>query len=191
MNNGQDEPNVFNQETPATGTQVRSEQPDERKDIDLPGNIDMSISWTASEFIAHDKGISWYIYLFIGAILLTGIVYVLTKDVMTASTIIIAAIALAIFAAKKPREQQYKIDRHGLSVGDHLYPFEKFRSFAVIRQGEFSNLQFMPMRRFALGATAYFNPADETKIVDLLSSYLPMEDKHQDPLDGLMWRIRF
>ncbi|MCL4358037.1 hypothetical protein M1512_04070 [Patescibacteria group bacterium] len=191
MNNGQDEPDVLGQETPATGTSVGPEQLDEQKASNLPGNIDMSISWTASEFIAHEKGASWYIYLFIGAIVLAGIIYVLTKDAITASTIIIAAIALAIFAAKKPREQQYRIDRHGLSVGDHLYPFEKFRSFAVMRQGEFSSLQFMPMRRFAVGASVYFNPADETKIVDLLSSYLPMQEKGQDPLDGFMWRIRF
>jgi hypothetical protein len=47
------------------------------------------------------------------------------------------------------------------------------------------------MQRFMPAISMYFEPQEEAKIVDALSSYIPREDRKQDAIDRMMHRIRF
>ncbi len=156
-----------------------------------PTGSEGSITWTASEFIAHNKGPLWYVVLAVGSVVIAFLFWLLTKDVITSSAFVVVAIVLAIFGAKKPRSLEYRIDKDGLHIGGQLHSFNSFRSFAVMRQGAFSSLVFLPLRRFSLSLSAYYDPEDEQKIISIISAYLPMEEHKQDMLDSLMWRIRF
>ena len=156
-----------------------------------PQGPDGSITWTASEFIQHQKGPIWYAVLIIGSIIFSFLVWLVTKDLITASAIIIAMIMLAIWASKKPRDLEYRIDREGLHINNKILSFNDFKSFAVDHNGAFSSLVFFPLKRFSLLVTAYYDPADEQKILDILSMYLPKQDKKRDYIDELMWKIRF
>ncbi|WP_206780514.1 hypothetical protein, partial [Microbacterium sp. AISO3] len=73
--------------------------------------------WTASEYIAHDRGPSWYVGLGFCAILLAGLVYLLTRDYISSGMIIIVAGVFGVFAVKKPRVLEYSIDDRGLTIG--------------------------------------------------------------------------
>ena len=156
-----------------------------------PKGADGSITWTASEFIMHQKSPLWYLWLILGSFVVAFLVWLLTKDVISASVIIVAMIMLAIWGAKKPRELEYRVDKDGVHIGERFFSFSGFKSFAIDRKGAFSSLVFFPLKRFSMLTIAYYDPMDEQKIVDIVSLYLPMQEKGRDLIDELMWKIKF
>ncbi len=150
-----------------------------------------TITWTASEFIMHAKTPGWYGILAGIAISSAFVIWLLTKDVISAVFILIAAGVFGMLAARRPRDLTYALDDHGLTIGRKQFTYRAFRSFSVIREGAFSSIVFVPMKRFSPLTTIYYDPNDEPKIVALLSDRLPLEDRKPDPIDRLMWRIRF
>ena len=161
-------------------------------DAPAPQDQDIQpISWTASEFVAHEKSAGWYVLLIGGAAVFAGVVYLITKDFISAGVVIAAAIILAVYGAHQPREQQYVIDNQGIGIGPKHYSFDDFKSFAVASEGAFSSLVFMPLKRFAIPLTVYYAPADEERILSVVSTQLPLEEHRLDAVDNLMRRIRF
>jgi len=156
-----------------------------------PKGSDGSITWTASEFVYHQKNAKWYLVFFALTVVLSGGLWLLMKNLTTIITIVVAAVALVYAATKKPRELEYKIDGNSLSIANKSFPLAEFKSFTVVHQDGFSSLVFSPLKRFNLSITIYYDPADEQKILDLLSSRVPMEEKKRDWIDQLMWKIRY
>jgi hypothetical protein len=150
-----------------------------------------SVSWTASEFIAHNKSTGWYLLLVLAAIVLVAGVWLLTKDVISAILIALAIAAFGFYAARPPRALRYELDEQGLTIGQKHYSYDEVRSFAVMPEGAFSSIAFMPLKRFAPLTTIYYDPADEEKIVTLLADCLPMEEHQHDAIDRFMRRIRY
>lgn len=155
---------------------------------DAPG----AISWTASEYIAHQKSTAWYVVLGLAAIAAAAAVYFITDgDIISTVVIVLVAIVFGIYAGRKPNVQQYRIGPEGITIGPKLYGFDHLKSFAVIDEGAFSSIMFMPLKRFMPTLTIYYDPKDEGQIVDLLAGYLPMEQRGHDAIDRLMKKIRF
>lgn len=149
------------------------------------------ISWTASEFIAHSKGFSWYLLLAVIALVIAGGILLITGDKITSGMVVIVAILFGIMGARQPRELQYQVDENGVKVGEKFYDYDNFKSFSVIPEEGVETIWFMPMKRFMPGLTIYFAPEDADRIADVLSEFLPFENKTQDPIDRLMHRLRF
>lgn len=176
-----DDAQAFDNSLPDTGDEGTADAPDTQP-----------ISWTASEFIAHAKSASWYGALALAAAVGAALIYLLTRDPVSAAVIIVAAVVLAIYAGHQPRELEYRIDFKGLTVGQKHFGYDQFRSFSVLPEGSFSSIVFMPLKRFAVPTTIYYAPEDEPKIVQMLSDYLPLDQEHgHDAIDRLMHRIRF
>ncbi len=152
---------------------------------------DEGVTWTASEFVAHEKSTGWYATLLLATIIIIVIVYLLTRDKVSAGVVLICAAFLAILAGRKPRQLQYRVDGSGVTVGQKHFEYGLFKSFAVVPEGTFSSIVFMPLKRFAPLTTIYYAPEDEEKIVNLLSDQLPFERHKLDAVDSLMRRIRF
>lgn len=180
-------------QTPADLPAPSAEPPVEAKtQAPAPDHIQgESISWTASEFIAHDKSAGWYGMLALGTLILTAIIYLLTKDEVTAAVVILVAVVFGIVAGRKPRELEYKVDSIGVHIAHKTYDYDSFRSFAIVQEGAIESIWFMPLKRFMPIISIYFDPKDGDKIVDILSAYLPVEDHGLDPVDRLMHRLRF
>lgn len=157
----------------------------------IPPDGGDSITWTAGEFIAHQKSLVWYVALLGAAVVVAGIIYLITKDVISSGVIIVGAIVLAVYGAREPRQLEYRLDRRGLSIGDRQHAYNEFRSFAVVPEGAFNSIVLMPLKRFSLLTTIYYSPEDEEKIVAILAARLPLEQRKKDVIDRLMWRIRF
>lgn len=156
-----------------------------------PAAPDEDVSWTASEFIAHEKGISWYLAMAGSVLLFTAIVYLITRDKITAGIIIFAAIIFGVYAKRQPRTLNYHLEYGGLTIGEKFYDFGQFRSFVVAHEGALSSISFMPLKRFMPVLTVYYAPNDEDKIMQVLSTRLPMEDLGKDIIDRFLHRIRF
>jgi len=150
-----------------------------------------SVSWSASEFIHHQKSAGWYITLGLAGIILAAITFLLTKDKISTGVIIFAALIFGFYASHKPRTLNYKLDDSGLSIGEKFYSYGSFKSFAVAEEGAFSSIVLMPLKRFMPLTSLYYEPKDETKITDILALRLPVETHKRDAVDSLMNRIRF
>lgn len=158
-----------------------------------PEDVDpeQTVAWTASEFVAHAKSFGWYAVLGLAAVIGAALIYYMTRDYVSVAVILVACLLLGVYAGHKPREMEYRLDLHGLTVGDKHFGYNEFRSFSVLPEGAFSSIVFMPLRRFAIPTTIYYAPEDEDKIVNLLSDHLPLEEGGHDAIDRLLHRIHF
>ena len=150
-----------------------------------------TITWTASEFIAHNKTPDWYVKLVLATLLIAGLIFLLTRDVISTAVIVIAGIAMVAYGARQPRELQYTLDQRGLTIAERFFPYDGFRSFSIVDEGVFSGIVFMPLKRFGQLTTIYIDPNEESKVIGLLSIHLAFDKKKSDPIDQLMRRIRF
>lgn len=150
-----------------------------------------SLSWVATEFVAHDKSPSWYMGLLLATLVVAAVVYLLTRDKISTGVVLVVALVFGMYASKKPHQLEYSVDKAGVSVGQKYHVYEEFRSFAIVPEGAFSSIVFMPLKRFATMTTIYYAPQDEDKIIDLLEDRLPLEEHGLDAVDRLMRRIRF
>jgi len=157
----------------------------------FPQDDGESITWTASEYIAHQKSASWYGLLALVVAILAAVIFFLTHDKITTGVVILCGIALGGYGARQPRQKQYRLDASGLTIGEKHYDFGNFRYFSIVDEGAFSSIVFMPLKRFATLTTIYYAPEDEGRIIELLSLVLPHEEAKRDPVDSFMSRIRF
>lgn len=153
--------------------------------------VPSSIAWTASEFIEHEKSFSWYLLLALAAVVVSGGLYWLTRDLITAIIIGLVAIIFGIAAARKPRQIDYVLDAKGLTVGNRFLPFNEYRAFTIEQEGAITSVSLYPLKRFVPLTVVYLDPQDEDKVINLLSEYLPLDQSRNDPVDRLMRRIRF
>ena len=167
-------------ETPAP------EQPDDNK----PKAQD-AISWSASEFVHHEKASSWYIYVVIAALVLATAIYFLTKDIFSVVVIALVGIVFGVFGALKPKVLNYAVSPSGIQVGNRHFEFEDFRSFAVIEEGALPSIQLLPHKRFAVAITMYLDPKEADKIIEILGQYLPFEHRDRDLMDKFASKIHF
>jgi hypothetical protein len=149
------------------------------------------VTWTASEFIAHHKGAAWYLILLLIGALFCAIVYLLTRDLITLGVILLCFLVFGISAARKPRVLAYRLDANGLTIGQRLYPYETFKAFALVDEGSFTSIAFVPLKRFRPPLSIYFAPEDEDRILEVLTQHLPLEPGELDLFETLMRRVRF
>jgi len=156
-----------------------------------PEGSDGLISWHAAEYIHHQKDSKWFAALAAGAVVLACMIWFMTKDIMAASTVLVAAGAFAYYGKREPRELQYSLDQLGLTIGQKFYDYDQFRSFSVMRENGQPAIALLPMKRFAPLTTIYYDPQIEEKIFNILADQLPLEERQPDAVDRLMAKIRF
>jgi hypothetical protein len=149
-----------------------------------------SVTWTASEYLHHDKGIGWYALLFLATVGLAAGVYFVTKDYFATGAIAVLGIVVGVFATRKPGQMNYELSDRGLTVGQKSYSFGQFKSFSVIRSEGPSYISLMPIKKFMPPVEAYFAPADEEKITDLLGKHLPYDERRVSSIDRLSRKLK-
>ena len=149
------------------------------------------VNWTASEYVAHDKNPGWYLMVVLGSVVIALIVYVVTRDYVSPAVMIVLGIAFAAFGARKPQVLEYGVDNGGVHIGQKSYPYGMFRTFSVLEEDAIRSILLMPLQRFNLPISIYYDPMDEQRIVEALSLHLPHEDRQVGPIDNLMRKIRF
>ena len=161
--------------------------------VNLSGNdvVADSVSWTASEFIAHDKDAMWYMWLFGGSLLLTALIYLISRDFVTVVVIMMITAMIAVVGSRKPSSVQYDLSSDGLSVGSMHHNFADFRSFSIVEEGAINSIWLKPLARFKPMVVLYYSPEDEDKIVNTLSIFLPHEQRELDAVERASRRLRF
>jgi hypothetical protein len=149
------------------------------------------VTWSASEFIEHEKQFGWFVGLALIAVVGCAIIFLITRDVFTTGALFVAAALFGVAAKRKPQVLQYSLSPTGIKIGNKVYQYERFKSFSVIAEGALNSIHLSPLGRIAPPLSLYFPPEQEEEIVSALANYLPHEDRTHDPVDRLMRRIRF
>jgi hypothetical protein len=153
--------------------------------------VSEKISWTASEYIAHPKSMSWFAMLGASTVVVAIIIFLVTKDYVSTAVIFAFAIIVGVFAARQPHVLEYHLDSVGLHMGQRFYPYNIFKSFSVIHEEAFSHITLLPLKRFMPPLTVHYAPTDEDAIIGTFSDYLPYEDNKRDLVESFTRKVRF
>lgn len=150
-----------------------------------------AITWSASEYISHEKSPMWYAYLASGATVLCAVVFLFTRDWIAVTVVAVTVLLLAIYSNRAPRTRSYVLDDKGLHIDNELHPFSKFRSFSIVEEGGISSIWLKPLKRISPVVVIYCAPDEEPNIVDALGNYLPHEQRELDQIDKISKQLRF
>jgi hypothetical protein len=176
-------------ETPETSWQYNESTEEALGNVQQPQIT--PVSWTASEYIAHNKGMPWFAALGLVLFLVVAGTYLITKDIVTSAVLAVAGIAFGVFAARPPRVLEYTVDSHGIKIDQKYYPYKELRSFDIVDEGQLPSILLMPLKRFLPPITVFYDLKEEDAILNVLGSYLPHQEQQPDMVDRLMRRIRF
>lgn len=154
-----------------------------------PKKSDQSLAWSASEYIEHQRGLGWYVVLALLTLAISAGLYFL-KDIFAAISVLVVGAILVLFVQRKPQQIPYELSERGVQIGEKLYNYNQFKSFSVIREGALSSVSFLPLKRFMPPISAYFDPKDEQKIIDIIGDHLPYEERGPDKMDVISRRLR-
>ncbi len=150
-----------------------------------------TIEWQASEFIDHQKSAGWFFLLAGGAVVASGLMYLVTRSFFSSAVVLLALLAFGVVAHQKPRTLRYALQSDSLLIDAKHYSYDDFRSFSVNQEGGLPSISLLPNKRFVPILTVYFPPEDGEKIFDALAAHLPHEPRQGDAVDRLMKKIRF
>ena len=150
-----------------------------------------AVSWSASEYIDHTRGVGWYTALILGTAGLTGAIYLITRDYFASATMPIIGLVVGVFASRKPQQVKYELSGSGIRVGEKPYSYNLFKSFSIIRDGALLSVNLLPTKRFMMPVSAYFDSTDEEKITATIGNHLPYEERGMDGVDKLSRRLKF
>jgi hypothetical protein len=157
----------------------------------MPADHVGTISWSASEYISHEKSPGWFAGITSAATAVSALIFILTEESLASITILIVAFSAMFFAGRKPDVKQYELSDIGLKVDGKRHELDQFRSFSIVDEGAIDSIWLKPLGRFVPMLIIYFSPEDEERIIEALSSFLPHEQRELDPLDRLTRRLRF
>ncbi len=149
------------------------------------------VSWSASEYMHHEKGFGWFAMSFGVVVLATAFIYFITKDVVSTVAVAVIGMAFVAFAGRRPQILEYSVDGQGVHIAHKLYPYDHFKSFLLLEDQAVPTVILQPSRRLGLPVTIHFEPADADKILEVLGSHLPGEANNAPPVDRLMSKLRF
>lgn len=172
--------------------QAITSEPSSIEPDNSPTNEDAdSISWAASEFHSHEKSAWWYIKLALITIVAAGVLYVLTKSIVTPVVIVISGVVLGIYGTHKPGQLEYTVTRQGIRIGAKRYSYDEFRLFVVTPNSSLSEVTLIPTKRFMPPLSICYSPDIENKVLNILADHLPFEERRPDLIDSLMQRMHF
>ena len=150
-----------------------------------------SVSWTASEFIDHEKKSNWYLFLIMATIIVAGLLFLITHQIISPLAVVVLALLFGIYGNAKPRSLKYVVDASGVTVEKKHFNYDAFKGVEIIKDSIVPEISFTPIKRIAVPLTIYYPKELEDEIVGLVSTFLPLNVKRADAIDRLIARLRF
>lgn len=147
------------------------------------------VSWSAFEYIHHEKGTLWFVIFGIIAVAVLGSAIYFQQWIFAVLIAVIIAVII-VSSRRPPRELTYELSGDGLSIDGAMHPFEDFKAFGVVRDGEEYSIMLIPTQRFQPAITVYFPEEAGEAIVDMFGARLPMKDLRLDAVDRVVRFLR-
>lgn len=148
------------------------------------------ITWQASEYVHHEKDMSWFIIASIVTLALTAAA-LLFRQWTFAVLVVVMGAALIVYGRRPPRILHYAIGPRGIAVEQKEYNYEEFRAFGILQDGPLYSILLFPRKRFMPAVTMYFPDTEGERIVDALGAHLPAEPVELELIDKVTRKLRF
>lgn len=170
-------------DTPTESLAPSSEAAAQPQDVDL--------QWVASEPPHGHKDATWYGVFVLAAIVLSALVYLFTRDIVSTGVVIVAIVGLIFFASRQLADEECALDAEYLHVGQKAYNLQEFKAFSIDESPATPSVTLLPLKRLMPAITVHFPPEYGQAIVDHVGAYLPHEPHKTDAIDSFLRRIRF
>jgi hypothetical protein len=150
-----------------------------------------SVTWTASEYIHHEKSANWFLGLSGVTILLALAVYFIFRDLISTITVLFCGLVFGVFASRTPKDMQFSVGETEIFIGKKDYSYGEFRSYARSNEGGMQTIILYPMKRFETLKTIYCAPEMIDQIEEIIASQLPVDEHQPDAIERLMQKVRF
>jgi hypothetical protein len=153
--------------------------------------VDKPVTWEAQEYVHIDKSPIWFVLFVVVVLGFIAVDIFLLKSYTFSALVVVMAVAVVIYTRRPPRTLTYALSmQQGLYVGEHLYHFDDFKSFGLVRDGDHHSILLIPRKRFSPGVSVYFPEEAGENIVDILGQRLPMENLKLDIIDIVVRKLR-
>ncbi len=146
-------------------------------------------SWTAHEFIYHEKNLNWFLGFALLTIILLGI-SILTKNYFFAFLIVIASFLIFIQSQKHPRRIKFTISEEGITADDRTFAFSQITSFWIFEEQE----KWLSLETKILLQTRVSIPLENEspeKIRNILSKFIPEKKQTEHFSDLIARKLKF
>lgn len=166
---------------------------DEAIDTELSAPL---LSWQASEPVqinAQNKSIMPGVLGAVGLValaifLIGGINF---GSVLSVVTIIFGVFTLIYVNRQQQQLQNYTIFEEGVAVGNQFYGYSDLKSFNVVSDGDNSPIiELEPVKRFMVRTVIHPDGSNTEQVIDVLSQYLPRQDKEPSTIDRFSAGLR-
>ncbi|QQS18976.1 hypothetical protein IPL68_02880 [Candidatus Saccharibacteria bacterium] len=164
-------------------------QPADQAPQNNPEDMAGEITWTAAEYLHHEKNSTWYGAYALGAILLGGAIFFITRDAISTAVVIGAVGGLLFISSREPKQQGYTLQEEFIQVGKKLYSLRDFKAFSVDEESPVLGVTLAPLKRFMPPVVLYIDEAHEEAVVDYIANFLPIEPHKVDAMDSLLLRF--
>lgn len=126
----------------------------------------------------------------IGLVVLSVLVYLVTRDIVSTVAVLIGGVAFLYFATNKIASQQYALEGDVLYVGDKPYKLTDFKSFSIAQDAHPVSVVLAPLRRFMPPITLFVPDELVETVSSHLAALLPNEQHKVDAVDSLLHKLR-
>lgn len=145
-----------------------------------------SFKWEAPEYAHEPKRADWFWALGIIAIA-AAVTAILLENILFAIIIVIAAVALALSAAQKPKPASFEMHKDGIQVNRTLYPYKELDSFSVSAPGAEPQIIIQSKRFLMPHIVVPLAPdMDPEEIRNFLTQYLEEEERDETLIESIM-----
>jgi len=169
---------------------LKRAQKREERNKDIPSHFDKTIiSWTAPEYVIHERGIIWKITM--SLIVVVSAVLGVYYDAWTFSLAIVSfAFVYYLIHIEHPRNIEIKISNVGIQVGLRKYPFARIKGFWMIYEPPFvSTLNLRVEGGILADLTIQLNGESPAQIRSFLLSKIPEFTDKKESLSDIFLRI--
>lgn len=138
------------------------------------------IVWEAYEYVHREKSADWYWAVSIIAVSM-AVTAVLFNDVLFAVFIVISFFALMIYAKRKPKLLEIKVDDRGIQEGRVHYLYSSIESFWVEDRFGESKIIMKSQKKTLPYIVIPIIDVNADDVRDHLKKFLP-EEEHNEPL---------
>ena len=160
-------------------------------DLSDEQSLGPDLAWETAEFTDHSKTAKWYAALLGVTVLVAGLIYFATRDVISVVVVIICAGLFGYMAGRRPRMMGYGVSDAGIFVGNKFHSYHDFKAFSVMEETDMVSIEFLPLKRFAPMLNIHCDHQHADAALSIISQYLSFAEREHAPVDRLMRRIRF
>jgi hypothetical protein len=153
-------------------------------------NNSILLSWTAPEFIKHEKSAGWFWALGIIGVALV-VVSLMMQNYLFILIVILAAFLIYIQAKKRPTNIRVTLTNKGIIINDKEYAYSDLRSFWIFEEPEIECLSLISKKLTQPQIQIPFGEQNPKKIREILIKFITEKEQEEPLIDAIARKIKF